>query len=178
MNLKIILVITIIAINTAACSPLAQPTQDQITPGLTTYNITAVPTIFAKPPQTAPSVKLNWASANRQVLKIDLTVTGLDPKVNVSDLVCDPYLLTKPAIQYDSSPGRDVKPLTDQPGNPLELTYQYSLHPNEYKSIDIEMDVTIGPCADYLNFQETNVTPSAIPDLLGNYHFSFRVPVQ
>jgi len=180
LRMKVIFsaVLTTITISTVACNILAQPTQTQTAKETTSYNVTAAPTIFAKHPQTIPSVKLNWAYANQQLLKIDITLTGLDANANIEELICDPFLVTKEPIQY-SPPGRDVKHLSDQPGNALELTYEYNLNPSiQYKSLDIDMDVTIGPCANSLNFQESNVTPSVIPDLIGNYHFSFQVPVQ
>ena len=173
------LIFLIIMLLITACVAATPPVEMQNPKGVITYNATAIPTIFAKSMQTVPTVKLNWAYADPQLLKINITVTGLDANVNVEDFICDPYIVTKEAIQY-SSPGReDVKHLTDQPGSPLEITYMYGLKaPIQYKTLDIDMVVTLGPCADYLNFQETNVTPTAIPDLIGNYNFNFQVPVR
>jgi hypothetical protein len=172
------LIILVLSLNLPACVSTTSHGEIQRLKGATTYNVTAVPTIFAKSIQPAPSVKLNWAYADSHTLKMDVTVTGFDPNVNIDDLVCDPYMNTKQPIQFDSMT-RNVKRFTSQQGNPIELTYEYNLNPPmPYKSLDMEVDLTLGPCANSVNFQESNVTPSVIPDLIGNYHLNFQIPVQ
>ena len=178
MKIPLAVILTIIIIGMVACTTKPPPVETQTPNGVTAYNVTAAPTSFAKSTQTIPTVKLNWAYADSQALKIDITVTGLDANANVEDFICDPYLVTKESIQH-TSPGREeVKHLMDQPGHPWEITYGYSLNPPiQYKSIDIVMDVTLGPCANSLNYPESNVTPTIVP-LIGNYRFTFQVPVQ
>jgi hypothetical protein len=65
-----------------------------------------------------------------------------------------------------------------QAGDSAEAIYEYEMNAKGYESLMIELDLTIGPCADSLNFQETNVTPPAPVALIGNYHLKFNVPVQ
>ena len=72
-----------------------------------------------------------------------------------------------------------MKILGDQPDSPVEITYEYSFKPIQYKSLHIDMIVTLGPCNKYWNFQELNVTPTgSLPPLIASYHFTFEVPVQ
>ncbi len=160
-------------------SRMANPQLPGAARQLTTIDQTAVPTVLDKSRSVVPVVKLNWAYANSKLLSIDITITGLDGNVNLDDVVCDPYLVTEPPIQYGDSLTRDVKRFADQPGNPVELTYQYSLSSVNARSLDIDMILTLGPCARYLQFQESNVTPAApLPPLIAAYHFTFRVPVE
>jgi hypothetical protein len=180
MNLQASKLIALtIVLNLMACKPALQPVQTPIPKGSTVYNTIATPTVFAKPPQTIPSVKLNWVYADPKLFKFDMTITGLDSNANIDDLVCNPYMNIKEPISYGSGGERDVNRLTGQQGNPVELTYIYVLDPPiQYKSLDVDMLVTLGPCAEYLNAQESNVTPTFIPPLIANYHFVFQVPVQ
>lgn len=171
--------IFLIMLLTTACVAAIRPVETQDPKSPTTYNVTAIPTIFAKSMEAVPTVKLNWAYADSQILKIDITITGLDANAKIEDFVCDPYIVTKELVEL-SRPGReDVRYLADQPGSPREITYVYGLNsPILSETLDITMNVTLGPCADYLNFQETNVTPTVIPNLIGNYNFNFQLPVR
>ncbi len=183
MNLQVKipwLSIFIIMLATVSCGKRPSSVATQVLGNVTTYNITSIPTVFAKPPQTIPSVKLNWAYADPRLFKFNITITGLGSNASIDDLVCNPYITMKEPVQYDTNEQREVKRLTDQPGSPLELTYSYALvSPIQYKSLDVDVLLTLGPCAPYLNFQENNVTPTApIPPLIANYHFVFQVPVQ
>ena len=153
---------------------------------LTTFNQTAIPTVFDKSRQVVPTVVLNWAQANSQLLRIDITVVGLDINSNIDNVICDPYIVPKEPIGQSinslvpgTSSWREAKIFGEQPGAPVELTYEYSFNPFKYKSLHVDMIVTLGPCNKYLNFNESNVTPSGpVPPLIANYHFTFQVPVQ
>ncbi len=142
------------------------------------YNQIALPTIFA-PTTHPPVVTLDWAQASSNHLKLNFKITGLEAVVNGDDLentVCNPYIITNPAVSLIFSQ-RDAQ-ISGKRDAPIEITYEYEMNPGSHKSLDIDLDLTIGPCADYLNAQESNVTPSVIPPLIGNYHLNFKVPVQ
>jgi hypothetical protein len=161
------------------------PQTSESTPPVTTFNQTAIPTVFDTSQKVVPTVNLNWAQANSQLLRIDITILGLDINSNLDNVVCDPNIVTKEPIgQFISLvPGtssyREMKILGDQPDSPVEITYEYSFKSIQYKSLHIDMIVTLGPCNKYWNFQESNVTPTgSLPALIASYHFAFQVPVQ
>lgn len=142
------------------------------------YNQTAIPTIFA-PTRYHPNVTLNWAYADPDLLRLNLTISGLELVANadnLENLVCNPY------INFDEPVSASLNyreaQIPSVIGDPIEITYEYEMDASKYETLTINLDLTIGPCADYLNFQETNVTSSILPDLIGNYHLSFQVPVQ
>src|SRR5262245_22723935 len=154
LQMKIILLVILVILTTSilSCSTKVQLIETPTPNAITSYGITAAPTILAKSLQTMPEVKLNWAYADPQHLKINITVIGLDATANVEDFICDPYIATKESIQHSLPAREDVKHTANQPGNPWEITYGYSLNPPiQYKSLDIVMDVTLGPCSNSLN---------------------------
>ncbi|RJP56045.1 MAG: hypothetical protein C4557_00340 [Anaerolineaceae bacterium] len=143
------------------------------------YDQTAMPTIFA-PTSNPPVVTLNWAYADTELLRLNLSISGMDLIANVDDLenmVCNPHINPDEPISLTLN-YREAQ-IPSASGEPIEITYEYGMDAENLESLGLELDLTIGPCADYLNFQETNVTPlSPLPDLIANYHLSFQVPVQ
>jgi hypothetical protein len=156
---------------------LGKPQSSESEKGITTYDQTALPTIFTESSK-APTVDLDWAYATRDTLKIAISVHGLESDLNPSDLICNPHFtIDKPVPRRLS--GYEMKPVYDSLGESIQVIYEYEINASDYDLLAIEMDTTIGPCADYLNFSDTNVTPSSpLPELIANYHLSFQVPVR
>ena len=143
------------------------------------YNQIAIPTVFATI-QPLPVVTLNWVHAEPKLLRLNLTLSGLKLVSNTDDLeniVCNPYINPDEPISLTLN-YREAE-IPEEPGEPIVITYEYSMNADGYKTITFNLDLTLGPCADYLNFQETNVTPSSpLPDLIANYRLKFQVPIQ
>lgn len=120
------------------------------------------------------------AYANPNLLRLNLGISDLERVANPDDLeniVCDPYINPDEPVSLTLN-YREAQ-IPSQVGEPIEITYEYYIDATEYGSLTLNLDLTIGPCANYLNFQETNVTRSSpLPDLLANYHLQFQVPVQ
>jgi hypothetical protein len=156
---------------------LGKPESSASEKGITIYDQTALPTIFAETSRV-PTVELDWAFASNGLLKFAISVRGLETDLNPSDLICNPHItIDKPVPRRLS--GYEMRTVYDTSGESIQATYEYEINASGYDLLAIEMDTTIGPCADYLNFQETNVTLSApLPDLIANYHLSFQVPVK
>ena len=140
------------------------------------YHQTALATFFA-PTKYSPVVELSSAQANSKKLTFILTVSGLDLIKNSDDfenIVCDPLIRTDEGVpltlsyQYGSIPSRI--------GEPLVITYEYSMDAKNFQSLHIKLDFTLGPCGPY--FQETNITPYPPIDLIANYKLSFVVPIK
>jgi hypothetical protein len=157
---------------------------------------TAIPTVFSQvPTQLASSgivsqtrngitVTLNWAYADELRVAWQLTITGLalpqgsDP----GDFICDPYLTTKQGIPLKVQAILDNKVFEDQPGTPRVITYvvYQKIDTKKNDHLDIDLDLTVGPCANWMNFNEAYIgpgpTPTQVP-LIGNYHLTFTIPV-
>lgn len=161
---------------------------------VTDLDMTAGPTVFAEPPWPPRSfdgiaqtlkgitVTLNWAYADESRMAMQLTLSGLNvPQgVYLEDIICRPYITSDEDVSLTLYDG-DANILEDRPGKPIELTYVYHLQMDtrQYDYLNFDLDLTIGPCSDYLNFLEVDVDqplPTPIP-LIGNYHLKFRVPV-
>jgi hypothetical protein len=161
---------------------------------ITDFEQTAEPTIFPTPPwqlgvyndiaQTSNgiTVTLNWAYADESRMAMQLTIDGLEvPEgVDLEELICKPYITSDEGVSrwlYKGGP----EILEDQPGKPIILTYVYeqAVDTNQHKYLNLDLDLTLGPCADYLNFDEVylNKPMPTPPPLIGNYHLRFRVPV-
>jgi hypothetical protein len=161
---------------------------------ITDFERTAEPTIFPTPPwqlgiyngiaQTSNgiTVTLNWAYADESRMAIQLTIDGLEVSegVDLEELICKPYITSDEGISrwlYKGGP----KILENKPGKPILLTYVYeqAVDTHQYKYLNLDLDLTLGPCADYLNFDEVylNKPMPTPPPLIGNYHLRFRVPV-
>lgn len=144
-----------------------------------TVSATFAATTTTSQTENGVTVKLDWAYADEIRLAMQLTVTGLSiPSGSpVSDFICTPRLINREGAHINN-PGMYVNLSSDQPGNPIELTYisYQNLDADEYHELNFEMDIVVGPCSPAWDFQETNVTPRPVP-LIGSYHLSFLVPV-
>ncbi|HLA87635.1 MAG TPA: hypothetical protein VJL10_06420, partial [Anaerolineales bacterium] len=155
---------------------LGKPESSESDQQITIYDQTAAPTLFVKW-QTVPTVKLVWAYASQNLLKFSLKIYDLGPNIDPADWICNPYItMDKPVPRRLSS--YQMGTVYDKSGESIQATYEYEINASGYDSLAIDMDITIGPCADYLNFQESNVTASVLPELVGNYHLRFQVPVK
>lgn len=146
----------------------------EITNPNTLYHQTAMPTVFAPTPHP-PVVTLNWAYANPSLLRINLTISGLELVGNIDDLenvICNPYIDPDEPVSLTLN-YREAQ-IPSRLGDPIELTYEYSMDAIEYKELTLNLDLSVGPCGPH--FQESNVTPYPI-DLIANYHLTFSVPV-
>lgn len=154
-------------------------------------NQTAEPTLFA--PVSADSVPsgvaqtqqgitvtMNWAYADESRMAMQLSVLGLDldSRTRIDDVICTPYLSSEERISF-SLGMTQARVLEDQPGKPIELTYIYyqAIDAGQFTRLNIDLDLTIGPCGEYWDFEETNLEkPTALP-LIGNFHLKFQAPV-
>ena len=96
-----IIVVVLIGINVGFWFYIFKTHYPQASEGaqqVTTFNETAIPTVFDKSRQVVPTVNLNWVQANSQLLRIDITIVGLDINSNLDNVVCDPYIVTKEPI--------------------------------------------------------------------------------
>lgn len=148
---------------------------------VTEYNQTAQPTIFSTAPaQKGVSVTLNWAYADEARIAFQLSVTGLNSEQvkNVNDFVCQPEIINDSKVHIATYLA-DVTLRSNQPGNPIDLTYLAYQHidASQHKHLNLSMDLTIGPCGPYWNFQETNLTARTPFPIIGNYHIAFQAPV-
>jgi hypothetical protein len=155
---------------------LGKPESAESDQQITIYDQTAAPTLFVKW-QTVPTVELDWAYANQNLLKFSLKIYDLGPNIDPADWICNPEIaMDKPVPRRLS--GYQMRTVYDSLGESIQATYEYEINASSHDSLTLDMDITIGPCADYLNAQESNVTPSYIPELVGNYHLHFQVPVR
>lgn len=143
---------------------------------ITIYGQTAAPTLFVQW-QQVPTVELDWAYANRDLLKFALKIRGLETNMDPADWICSPYITMDKPVERRPS-GHEISSVHDASGQAIQIIYAYEINAGDFDSLGIDLDLTIGPCADYWNFQGPNVTPEVIPELVGNYHLSFRVPVK
>lgn len=148
------------------------PTQNQ---QIGLYDQTAVPTLFVKW-SNVPSVKLDWAYADQRLLKLSLNVYRLPANSVPDDWICIPRIKIDDPVPRKLS-GYTMTPFHDASGEAVQVVFEYEIDARGRDTLAINMDLVIGPCTNYLNFQETNVTPEVIPELVGNYHLSFQVPV-
>ena len=155
---------------------LGKPDESENENQITIYDQTAAPTLFVKW-QTVPTVKLDWAYANQNLLKFSLKIYDLGPNIDPADWICNPYITMDKPVPRSLS-GYQMRTVYDTSEESLQATYEYEINAGDYDSLVIDMDITIGPCADYWNAQESNVIPSVIPELVGNYHLSFQVLVK
>lgn len=142
-------------------------------PPMTFYNQTAVPTIFAQW-SPVPIVELDWAYASQNLLKFAIKIQNLEANMNPTDWVCNPYIKTAQPVVLRLS-GYQITPIYDISGKVIQLIYEYEMQANTYDSLTIDMDITIGPCADHWDSQEFGVTAL---ELVGNYHLSFQAPIK
>jgi hypothetical protein len=155
---------------------LGKPESSESPRNITLYDRTAIPTIFVKETH-APAVELEWAYANQDLLKFAIKIRGLETTGDLGDWICDPYMTIDQSIQYQLRT-RDLGPVYDAEGEFIRATYEYEVNTGDSDSLNVNLDLTIGPCGEQFNFQENNITPSAMPNLIGNYHLKFQVPIK
>ena len=139
------------------------------------YDQTAVPTLFVKWSQV-PTIKLDWAYADQRLLKFSLNIYNLPANSIPEDWICNPQIKIDNPIPRRLT-GYTMTLFYDATGEAVQVIYEYEIDARDRVALAIDMNLVIGPCANYLNFQETNVTPEVIPELVGNYYLSFQVPV-
>jgi len=154
---------------------LGKPESSESPRNITLYDRTAIPTIFVKETR-APAVELEWAYANQDLLKFAIKIRGLETTGDLGEWICDPYMTIDQSIQYRLRT-HDLGPVYDADGEFIRATYEYEINNGDYDSLNVKLDLTIGPCSDQFNFQENNITPSAVTNLIGNYHLTFQVPI-
>jgi hypothetical protein len=105
-------------------------------------------------------IKLGIAEtiATKDTLALTLTLSGIDLGENFSKfdhIICDPWINTKENVEVTFKSREVIQ------GDPLQVTYIFQLQGNNYRTLNVDMDWTIGPCDTALN--ESNVTPVAEP---------------
>jgi hypothetical protein len=140
------------------------------------YHLTAAPTLFVQW-YIVPTVELDWAMASQNLLKFSILVHDLETTIDPADWICNPHITMDPPVPRRFR-GYEMGVVYGESGEFIRAIYEYEIDASDRKSLAIDLDITIGPCADYLNFSESNVTAEVIPELVGNYHLSFQVPVK
>lgn len=153
---------------------LGKPAPSESDQQISMYEHTAAPTLFVQW-QQVPIVELDWAYADQNLLKFALKIHGLETNMHPADWVCQPYITLDKPVERRLT-GYGAGPVHDAKGEAIQLIYEYEIKAGNYNSLKVDMDLTIGPCGDYWN--GSNVTPAVIPELVGNYHLSFEVPIK
>ena len=148
------------------------PTEDQ---QIALYDQTAVPTLFVKWSHV-PVVKLDWAYADQRLLKFSLNIYNLPANSVPEDWICIPQIKIDNPIPRRLT-GYAMTPFYDSTGEAVQAIYEYEVDARDRVALAIDLNLVIGPCANYGNFQETNVTPEVVPERVGVYHLNFQVPV-
>lgn len=160
---------------------------------VTENNQTAQPTLFTR--QTGQSgiladtatpsienlqVNLIWSYADETRVAFQIAITGLSPEqtANLNNYVCTPYITNDSGVSIGAYLA-NVSVHADQPWNPVDLTYlaYQSIDASEHPTLDLSLDLTVGPCGPYWNFDENNLPAMTPYPVFGNYHLNFRVPV-
>jgi len=129
------------------------------------------------------SARVDWAFADESRIAMQFTVFGLSLSdgVDPADLICKPYIRSSEGIAIGRESGKSqVLVLDDQPAKPVVLTYIYHqpINTQKFDHLNLNIDLTIGPCNSKSNFQEDNSSRKVTPyPFIGNYHFEFSVPV-
>jgi len=148
------------------------PTEDQ---QIAIYDQTAVPTLFVKWSHV-PVVKLDWAYADQRLLKFSLNIYNLPANSVPEDWICIPQIKIDNPIPRRLT-GYAMTPFYDSAGEAVQAIYEYEVDVRDHVALVIDMNLVIGPCANYGNSQETNVTPEVVPERVGVYNLNFQVPV-
>lgn len=155
---------------------LGRPETSESEKSITTYSQTAVPTIYVQW-SPVPVIELDWAYASRNLLKFAIIVHNLEQNMDPVDWICYPQVtIDKPVLHRLRA--YEMTPIYDASGASVRATYEYGINAGDYDSLTVNTAIIIGPCTDYLNFAETNVTPFVKPELVGRYYLSFQVPVK
>lgn len=155
---------------------LGRPETSESEKSITIYGQTAVPTIYVQW-SPVPVIELDWAYANRNLLKFAVIVHNLEPNMDPVDWICYPQVTIEKPVPHRLR-AYEMTPIYDASGASVRATYEYGINARDYDSLTVNTAIIIGPCADYLNFAETNVTPFVKPELVGKYYLSFQVPVK
>ena len=153
---------------------------------------TAQPTVFRSVPtylvpgkgasqaQNGITVNLDWAYVDDIRLAMHLTIKGLSipSSSSPSDFICSPQITNRQGLHINP-PGITMNESKDEPGNPIEVMYisYQDIPPRQYDHLDLDLDLTIGPCSPVWNYQETNLPTVTPVPLIGNYHLSFQAPI-
>lgn len=155
---------------------LGKPDSSESDQQISMYNLTAAPTLFVQW-YIVPAIELDWAVASQNLLKFSILIHDLETTIEPADWICNPHITMDPPVPHRLS-GYEMGVVYGESGEFIRAIYEYEIDASDRKSLTIDMDITIGPCADYLNFPESNVTAEVIPELVGNYHLSFQLPVK
>jgi hypothetical protein len=143
---------------------------------ISTYGQTAVPTIFVQW-SPVPIIEIDWIDANRNLLKFTIIIHNLETNMNPEEWICGPRLKIEKPVSHRLT-RYDMDPVYYASGESVRATYEYEISASDYVALAVNMEIIIGPCAGYLNFKDTSVTPFIRPELVGNYHLNFQVPVK
>ncbi len=135
---------------------------------------------------------LDWAYADSSRVDFALIIDGLNlpDGAQIGEYVCRPNVYTLEHIalsvpggeHYDNNFGQIGKEQLS--GAPIILAFEYQLQSEikEYETINLVVDLTIGPCGAKWSAPESWTGPwssqtATPPPLVGTYHLSFQVPV-
>jgi hypothetical protein len=140
---------------------LGKPEVSESEKSTTTYGQTAVPTIFVQW-SPVPIIELDWVFADQDLLKFAILIHDLAPNVDPVDWICNPQVTIDKPVPHRLL-GYEMTPSNDASGASVRATYEYEINVADHDALTVDMDITIGPCADYLNFAETNDLPADYP---------------
>jgi len=117
---------------------------------------------------------------SRLALQITLSGFSVPKGQNLGDFLCHPYLTNKQGVSLGQSALQEVRQA--QPGQPYELVYIYyqNVDAAQNDHLDFNLDLTLGPCGPWWNFDHVYTGPGSTPTpppLIGNYHLAFSLPV-
>lgn len=160
---------------------------------ITDKNQPAQPTLFANQTRqkenlaatVTPSIEnlkvnLNWAYADEARVAFQITITGLTPEqaAHINNYVCKPYITNDSGVFIDVHIA-DVSVHANQQWNPVDVTYVafQQIDAGKHSGLNLSLDITVGPCGPYWNFQEKNLPVITPFPVYGNYHLDFQTPV-
>ncbi|GAP16031.1 hypothetical protein LARV_03827 [Longilinea arvoryzae] len=125
-------------------------------------------------------VNLNWAYADEARVAFQITITGLNAQqaADINNFVCNPYITNDSGVHIGVNLA-DVNIHADQQWNSIDLTYigYQRLDASKQSTINLSLDLTVGPCGPYWNFEENNLPEMTPYPVYGNYHLDFQTPV-
>lgn len=137
-------------------------------------------TVTATPSIENLKVNLNWAYADEARVAFQITIIGLSPQqtANINNYVCNPYITNDSGVHIGVNLA-DVSIHADQEFTPVDLTYigYQKLDASKHSTVNLSLDLTVGPCGPYWNFPENNLPAMTPYPLNGNYHLNFQTPV-
>lgn len=133
-------------------------------------------TVFASTDQP-PVVELVSSNATSELLTFTIRITGfelIENAMDIPNMVCDPYFTTGEDLHITNSYRESEFPST--PGGPLTITYQYGIDAGTLEELNINLNITLGPCGP--RYEVRNLTPAPSIPLIANYSMVFTVPVE